>query len=95
VYIGDAGQDVLYRNGYHGFFEDNYRTTDYDLTVGQVAYTATNRLSAAEMRAQGELTVSLSGNRLIMNGPSGAAIVLQSSWVKNGNAFETSGAVTL
>ncbi|MGL4552622.1 MAG: hypothetical protein ACRC33_15725, partial [Gemmataceae bacterium] len=94
LFFGDAGQDVLYRNGYRGYFSDQ-NDTDFDLTVGEVPLTPSRRFSAAELAARGGLTVSLAGDRLLLNGPSGAAIALRSSWVKNGNAFETAGAVTL
>lgn len=101
-YTGGAGQDVLYRNGYHGYFQDAgspFRRFDYDLTVGQVLTPAVGGLSAEELRAAGSVTASLDPadkRRLILNGPSGAAIVLKAaSWTKTTSAFETSDEVKL
>ena len=100
LHYGGGGQDVLYRNGYHGYFRDAAsRPTDYDLTVGQVYTPAVGGLNGEELRAVGSVTASLDPNdkqRLILNGPSGAAIVLKAAtWTKTASTFETSDAVKM
>ena len=89
-YNGGSGQDVLYREGYHAVLNDA-NTTDYDLTVGL----ATERLNAKELQATGEMVVSLSGDQLIFNGPGGAGFAMKSGWVRDGNSYKTTSAVTL
>jgi hypothetical protein len=96
-YIGGAGNDVLYRNGFRGYFADN-NTTDGDLTVGLAPSSA--RFSADELRANGNLTVAKDaqdGRRLLFVGPGGAGFALQgiTAWTKVGNAFTTTGGITI
>jgi hypothetical protein len=96
-YIGGAGNDVLYRNGFRGYFADN-NTTDGDLTVGLAPSGA--RFSADELRTNGNLTVSKDaqdGRRLPFVGPGGAGFALRAltAWNKVGNAFTTTGGITI
>ncbi|MFO0957094.1 MAG: hypothetical protein U0800_06455 [Isosphaeraceae bacterium] len=99
VINGNGGRDVLYRNGHHGYFRDSGDpiAAGY-LTVGQVQSNAPGLLSPKELAAKGTLTASLDPNnpqRLILNGPSGASVVLDSSWQKQGRSFVTSSKVSL
>ncbi len=92
VYIGSGGGDLLIRNGYDVNFVDR---SDKNAVVGVV----TGRLSPSELKAQGDLDVWLDGDRLWLNGPSGAGFALQSDWqssTTNGQLrFTTTSDITL
>jgi hypothetical protein len=93
VYTGNGGGDLLIRNGYRVNFTD---ASDKNAVVGVF----TGRLTPAELKADGDLTVWLDGNRLWLNGPTGAGFALRSDgWQAavggSDMKFQTSAAVTL
>ena len=92
TYLGSGGQDTLYRNGNRGYFADS-NLTDHDLTVGLAP--AGTRFTPDELRAQGDMTVSLEGDRLVFAGPSGSGFAMRSNWTGGGTSYKTTGAVTL
>jgi hypothetical protein len=96
TYIAGTGTDVLYRNGFRGYFTGN--NTANDLTVGLLP--SGTRFTADELRATGNLTVAKDAQdatRLLFVGPAGAGFALQSTaaWNKVGNAFTTTGGITV
>jgi hypothetical protein len=94
AFTGGSGQDVLSRNGKRAAFADN-TPGQKDLAAGLLPRGA--RLTPAELKAQGTLTVSLEGNRLVFAGPTGAGFALRSNWTGSTAAgrFSTNAAVVL
>lgn len=92
VYTGNGGGDVLIRNGYRVGFTDG---SDKNAVVGAF----TGRLSPAELKAAGDLTVYLDGDRLWLTGPTGAGFALRSTWTAAADGdqlkFTAAGPVTL
>lgn len=93
-YYGWEDKDVLHRNGTNASWTHASDSGDWVVGLG-ATIPNWQAPSQSQLTAQGDLMVSLDGNRLTFAGPSGLGFTLVSNWTKAGNGFQTTSNITM